>query len=292
MQEVIAYTTHLSILCSIYAILAIGLNLLVGQTGLLSVMHAAFSGVGAYVTALLLTQFNIPFLTTIVISIMGTVFISFLIGLVLSKFDDDYYALVSLGMGVIIFSIFLSWREVTQGSLGIPNIPRPEIFGFSFSQNIMFLLLVVVFLLLVYMVARHIKRSSFGRVLKAIREDEKAIQMFGYKTTQFKLAIFMIGAATAAIAGSLMAVFYTYISPTSFTVAESIYILAIIILGGLASTKGSVLGAVFLVLSLEVLRFVGLPADMAAHLRETLYGLLLILLMFFRPQGIAGKYAP
>ena len=110
--------------------------------------------------------------------------------------------------------------------------------------------------------------SSFGRILKAIREDERAIQVFGYKTLYYKLTIFVIGAMMAAVAGSLYAAYITYIDPSTFTVNESIFIIAIIILGGLASLRGSLLGAVFLVLLPELLRFVGFPDEVAAQMRR------------------------
>jgi branched-chain amino acid transport system permease protein len=133
-------------------------------------------------------------------------------------------------------------------------------------------------------------QSSFGRILKAIREDEKVIGIFGYKTIYYKLTIFVVGAMMAAIAGSLYAAYITYIDPSTFTVNESIFIIAIIILGGLASLRGSIIGAVFLVLLPEFLRFVGFPDEIAAQLRQAVYGLLLILLMLYRPQGLVGEY--
>ena len=132
--------------------------------------------------------------------------------------------------------------------------------------------------------------SSFGRVLKAIREDEDAIQVFGYNTHQFKLTIFVIGAGMAAVAGSLFASYITFIDPTTFTLVESIFILAIVILGGLANLRGAVLGALFLILLPELLRFVGFPPDIAAQMRQVVYGAILVILMLYRPQGLLGEY--
>ena len=145
-------------------------------------------------------------------------------------------------------------------------------------------------LAIVYLVSRFIVRSSFGRVLKAIREDEKAIQVFGYRTLNYKLAVFVLGAMMAAFSGSLYASYITYIDPSTFVVSESIFVIAIIILGGLASLRGSIVGAVFLVLLPEMLRFVGFPDEIAAQMRQAVYGLLLILLMLYRPQGLVGEY--
>lgn len=284
------YLIHLAILFAIYSILGISLNLVVGYTGLLSVTHAAFYGLGAYTTAILLTTSGVNFFVSIIFGIILATIISFLIGLVLSKFKGDYYALGSFGFNIIVFSIFLNWQELTRGPLGIPGISKPSLLGFNFTSNFSFLALAILFLILVYFVSRFIVNSSFGRVLKAIREDEKAIQVFGYNTTYFKLVIFVISAGMAALAGSLFASYITFIDPSSFTLMESIFILAIIILGGLANNKGAILGALFLILLPEILRFVGFPADIAAQMRQVVYGLILIGLMLYRPQGLIGEY--
>lgn len=284
------YIIHLLILIGIYAILGLSLNLVVGYTGLLSVTHAAFFGVGAYTTAILLTSFGANFFLSVLLGIILTAIVGALIGLVLSKFEGDYYALGSFGFNIIAFSIFLNWQSVTRGPLGIPGISRPELFGINFSSNFSFLVLVLIFAGLVFVASRFIVNSSFGRVLKAIREDEKAIQVFGYNTHYYKLTIFVIGAFMAAIAGSLFASYITFIDPSTFTLMESIFILAIVILGGLANNKGAVLGAVFLILLPEFLRFVGFPSDIAAQMRQVVYGVLLIVLMLYRPQGLVGEY--
>lgn len=288
------YLVHLAILVSIYAILALSLNLVVGYTGILSVTHAAFFGLGAYATAILSTRYDLNFFLTILVGIAVTAAISFLIGGVLSKFRGDFVALGSVGFNVIVWSVMLNWQELTRGPLGIPGIPRPEVgfmnYELSFSSNISFLILTSLFVLLVYAAARFIERSSFGRVLKAIREDEEALQVFGYRALHYKLAIFVIGAAMASVAGSLFAAYITFIDPSTFTINESIFLLSVIILGGLASNRGSVIGAVVLILLPEFLRFVGFPADIAAQTRQAVYGILLILLMLYRPQGLVGEY--
>lgn len=284
------YLIHIAILVSIYAILGLSLNLVVGYTGLLSVTHAAFYGIGAYVTAILLTSYGMNFFLAVLISIVITAIISLLIGFVLSKFNDDYFAIGSFGFNVIIYSVLLNWQSLTRGPLGIPGIPRPSIFGFVFSENLSFLILSAVLTLLVYLVCQFITTSSFGRVLKAIREDEKAISVFGYRVLWYKLSIFVISAGIAAIAGSLFASYITFIDPSTFTLNESIFILAIIILGGLANNKGAVLGAVCLILLPEILRFVGFPDSVAAQMRQVVYGVILILLMLYRPQGLVGEY--
>jgi branched-chain amino acid transport system permease protein len=230
------------------------------------------------------------FFVALILGMVITAVLSLAIGFVLSKFKDDYYALGSFGFNVIIYSVFLNWQSLTRGPLGIPGIPRPSLFGFSFSDNLSFLILAIVLGLLVYGVCVFVTRSSFGRVLKAIREDEEAIRVYGYHTLWYKLAIFVIGAVLASIAGALFASYITFIDPSTFTLNESIFLLAIVILGGLANNKGAVLGAVCLILLPEILRFVGFPSDIAAQMRQVVYGVILIVLMLYRPQGLIGEY--
>lgn len=284
------YLIHLGVLFSIFAILALSLQLVVGYTGLLSVTHAAFYGIGAYTTALLITNHGVNFFVAMLAGVVITALASLVVGFVLSKFRGDYYALGSLGFNVIVFSIFLNWQSLTRGPLGIPGIDRPDILGFQFSENILFLALALVFLALAYGLSEWVTTSSFGRVLKAIREDEEAVSVFGYHTLFFKLAIFVFSAGVAAIAGALYAAYITFIDPSSFTINESIFILAIIILGGLGSLRGAVIGALVLILLPEALRFVGFPSDIAAQMRQVIYGLILVGLMLYRPQGLVGEY--
>ncbi|MFA6396851.1 MAG: branched-chain amino acid ABC transporter permease [Sulfurimonas sp.] len=285
-----AYVTHLGILISIYIMLSLSLNLVVGYTGLLSVSHVAFFGIGAYATAILLTITDLGFFTSVVVGIIVALTSSFLIGLILSKFEDDYYALASLGFNIIVYSLFLNLQSVTRGALGISGIDRPELFGFIFSSNVSFFVLTFITLIVLYLLSHFIVNSSFGRVIKAIRDDEKTLQVFGYRTLYYKLMIFMISAGMAAVAGSFFASYITFIDPSSFAVTESVFILSMVILGGLADNKGAVLGAVTLILLPEFLRFVGMSSGIAAQMRQVVYGLLLIVLMLYRPRGFMGKY--
>lgn len=284
------YEVHLLILASIYAMLALSLNLAVGYTGIISITHAAFFGIGAYTTAILSTAHGWNFFLTVPVGAALSALCGLGIGAVLSKFRGDYVALGSVGFNVIVWSVALNWQELTRGPLGISAIPRPELLGLPFKENLWFLFLTLICTVAVYAVCRHIERSSFGRALVAIREDEEALQIFGYRTVHFKLVIFVIGAIIASVAGSLFASYITFIDPSSFTINESIFLLSAIILGGLASNRGAAIGALVLILLPELLRFVGFPSDIAAQTRQAVYGLMLILLMLYRPQGLVGEY--
>lgn len=284
------YLIHIGIIFTIYGILALSLNLVVGYTGLLSLAHAALYGIGAYTVAIFSTKLGLNFFPAVLIGMALSAIVALVIGLAVSRFRDDFYVLATLGMTVIVGNLFLNLQSVTRGPLGIPGIDRPSIGSFVFSENIYFLILAAACLIITYFIARYITKSSFGRVLKAIREDEGALQVFGYKTHYFKLLIFMIAGALAALAGGLYASYITFIDPYTFSIAESILMISIIILGGLANNKGAILGALVLVILPEALRFVGFPSDIAAQMRQVIYGLLLVLLMIYRPQGMMGEY--
>jgi branched-chain amino acid transport system permease protein len=284
------YLIHILILVAIYGIVALSLNLVVGEAGLLSVTQAAFYGIGAYATALLLLNYGFNFFLAALVGMLLSGVVAVLLGIVFSRLAGDYYALGSFGFNVIVYSIMLNWQSVTQGPLGIPGIPRPIAFGFQFSDNLSFLLLCVVALALVYALCVFITKSSFGRVLRAIREDEAAISVFGYEVGYYKLVVFTVSAMLAALAGSLFASYITYIDPSSFILNVSILVLSMVILGGLGSNRGAVLGAAILIILPEALRFAGFPDDIAAQMHQAIYGAILILLMLFRPQGLLGTF--
>ena len=284
------YFIHIAIIFSIFGIVALSLNLIIGETGLFSVCQAAFFGIGAYTTAILNKNYNWNFFLTLLIGIFISGIISLFIGFVLSKFKGDYFYIGSFGFNIIVYSLFLNWNSLTNGPLGISSIDRPKIFNFEFSENIYFFLLGFLFLIGVYFICRFIKKSSFGRVLNVIREDEKVASVFGYKIKNFKLFIFIVSAILASIAGSFYASYISFIDPSSFSLSESIFIFSAIILGGLASNKGVLVGTLFLILLPEILRFVGFPDIVAAQMRQIIYGLALILFMIYKPTGLFGKY--
>lgn len=286
------YIIHLFIIVTIYASLAVSLNLIVGYTGILSMTHAAFYGIGAYATSILMQSLGFSFLLSMGLGALFTLCTALFIGFVLSRVSGDYYALGSFGFNIIVYSILLNWESLTKGSLGIFGIQRPEIFGFVFDSNISFLILTIVLSVVIIILSFLITHSSFGRVLRAIRDDEKILATFGYNVAHYKHIIFSIAAVFASLCGSLYATYISYIDPSSFTLNESIFILTIIIVGGLASIRGSIVGAIILVLLPEFLRFVGLPSDIASQLRVVIYGVVLVYLMFVRPSGIFGNYSP
>ncbi len=285
------YIIHLLIIAALYIPFALSLNLIVGHTGILSITHAAFYGLGAYATAILTKFYGYSFFTSLLFGILVSSVIAIAITYSLKKVHGDYYALASIGLSVIMYSLFMNLDGITKGPFGIFGISRPAFFGITFDSNLSFLFLTAIIAGLSIVILEIIPRTHFGRVLHAIREDETALAPFLYNTNHYKIAVFAIGAIFASISGSLYAGYISFIDPTSFTLNESIFLLTVIILGGLASTRGVIAGVVILTLLPEALRFVGLPNEIAAQTRVALYGLALIYLMYKRPVGLFGKYS-
>jgi len=285
------YLLHILVLIGIYVILSVSLNLIAGYAGLLSIAHAAFYGVGAYVVALMALNWHSPPLVNVLCALIASGLLGALIGIPSLRIRDDFFVIATFAFQVITFSVLNNWVGLTGGPMGLPGIPRPEVLGWTVSSHLGFLLLVGFLCALTLLVCRRIVRSPFGRVLKAIREDEVFAQAAGKNVAAYKVLVFVVGAGMAAVAGTMYAYYISFIDPTSFTVMESIFILSIVIIGGAGSTWGPVVGAVVLVTLPELLRFIGLPSSVAANVRQILYGGLLVAFMMWRPQGLLGKYS-
>lgn len=284
------YLLHILILVAIYTVLAVALDLLAGQTGLLSIAQAAFYGIGAYASALLAVRWGFGFLMGTLGGIAFACMISFVVSLPSLRLQDDYFVIATFGFQMILFSLFNNWTDLTRGALGIPDIPQPIIFGWHVSSHGEFFVISTVLALFAYLIVHRLSSSPFGRVLHAIREDEVFAKSLGKNTLRFKVTVFAVSAGLAASAGSLYAHYITYINPTSFTVMESILVISMVVIGGAGSTWGPLIGALVLVILPEALRFVGLPSSVAANLRQVFYGGLLVIMMMFRPRGLVGRY--
>ncbi|MCK4297013.1 MAG: branched-chain amino acid ABC transporter permease [Candidatus Marinimicrobia bacterium] len=284
------YILHILIISGIYVILTLSLNLIVGFTGQPSMGHAAFSCIGAYTSSLLALNMGLSPWIGLLVGACVAALSGILIGYPSVRLKGDYLALTTFGLGVIVYSIAKNWVSLTRGPMGLPGIPGFSLFGFQLSEIWSYLLLVLVFVMITIFVIRRVVNSPFGRILRSIREDEIASEVLGKNISKYKLLVFIIGAFFAGIAGSLYAHYITFIDPSSFTVMESVTILLMVIFGGMGSISGSVVGAVILVVFPELLRFVGMPSSIAAPMRQMIYGLLLIVLMLKKPQGIMGKY--
>jgi len=280
------YILHLFILICFYTLLSQSLNLSAGFTGLISLAHAGFYGIGAYTTAILSTQFGFSFWLGIPLAMLISGAIAFIVSLIALRTVEDYFIICTLGIQVILFSIMNNWMDLTRGPLGIPGIPSISLFGLNLDSKVSFLLLSLFFVAIVWFVLRNISKSGFGKILTAISEDEIYSQSIGKNVYLSKTVSFTLSAMFAAIPGTLYAHYISYIDPTSFTVTESIFVLSIVIIGGLGNLTGSFLAAVFLVLLPEALRFVGMPDSIAANMRQIIYGLILVVVMMTGKNGV------
>lgn len=284
------YLLHVFVICGIYSILTLSLNLVVGYTGLVSLGHAAFFSIGAYISALLALNLGISPWIGLIAGACGAAVFGVVIGMPSLRLKGDYLALATFGAGMIVYSIAKNWVSLTRGPMGLPGIPGFSVFGFSLDSTWLYLILVIVFTLVTVFVLQRLVGGAYGRVLRSIREDEIASETLGKYVAKYKLQVFVVGAFFAGIAGSLYAHYITFIDPSSFTVMESITILLMVIFGGMGSIKGSLVGAIMLVLFPEILRFLGMPSSIAAPTRQMIYGLLLVVFMIKRPQGLLGRY--
>jgi branched-chain amino acid transport system permease protein len=284
------YLLHILILIGIYTILSVSLNLIAGYTGLVSIAHAAFYGVGAYVAAIMALKLHSPFLANLICAVLLSGLLGAIVGFPSLRIRDDYFVIATFAFQVIAFSILNNWVSFTGGPMGLPGIPQPTILGLEISSHIGFLVVVGIICALTLWISSKIIRSPFGRVLKAIREDEVLAQAAGKNIASYKVLVFVIGAGMAAAAGVMYAYYISFIDPTSFTVTESIFIISIVIVGGAGSQWGPIAGAVVLVLIPELLRLIGMPSSVAANLRQIIYGGLLVAFMTWRPKGLLGEY--
>lgn len=289
-----AYFIHLLILIGIYAILAISLQLAVGFSGLLNLGHIAFYCIGAYTSALLALQ-GLPFwVCFLAAGIMAMVF-GFLLSIPTNKLKGDYLALATLGFSFVVTAVALNWTGLTRGPLGLPGIPKPTLclpfsaYCLQLTANFAFLILVLIIALISYLIIKQIVKSPFGKALEATRDDELATRVLGKNTFKLKTYSLAISAFFAGIAGSLYAHYITFIDPSSFSLLQLIPVLCIVIIGGLASLKGTIIATIILMLLPEPLRFIGFPSSVVGPARQIIYALLLLLILIYRPRGFFGK---
>lgn len=275
------YFLDVAILVGIYIILALGLNVVVGFAGLLNLGFVAFYALGAYAYALLNTKCGMGFWTALPFSVGLSVLAGFLLAIPALRLRGDYLAIVTLGFGEITRLILNNWDSLTMGPNGISGISAPVFLSLSLEELSFFYYLVLFFVLFTLIVTMRVRSSRIGRAWIAIREDEIASSTMGINTTGYKLYAIAFGAFWAGLAGALFAAKMRFVSPESFTFMESVIILCMVILGGLGSIWGVILGACILVLLPEILREI-------QTYRMLALGAGLVLLMVFRPRGLFG----
>jgi branched-chain amino acid transport system permease protein len=283
------YVVYIGTLIAIYATLTISLNLLVGYTGLISIAQAGIYGVGAYTTALLALHITHDILVSFVLSAIAGVLVSLIVALPSLRLKNEYFLIATMGFQAIIFSLFMN-LEITGGASGLYGIPHPTLFGYMIRTSFEKFLLAVALAFVCYLLALRITNSPFGRLLRAVREDQTAVASLGKSVFQIKLSIFVFSAVFAAAAGTIYVYSLTAIDPVAFGLDESIFIITLVIVGGTGSLNGSVLAAVVLILLPEAFKFLAIPDAIAPQLRQVLYGLLLVFFTAYRRQGLIGEY--
>jgi branched-chain amino acid transport system permease protein len=283
-----AYLIHLAILIGIYLIIAIALQLSIGFTGQFNLGIIAFFAIGAYTSALLMLN-GFPFIFAIIMAGIVAMLGGFLLAVPTNKLKGDYLALATLGFSFVVYAVLLNWVELTRGPLGLPGIPKPEIFGFIFKDNLLFLILTLVIAAISYLVVKRITDSEFGKVLEAVRDDELMAKTLGKNTERMKMYSLGITAFFAGIAGSLYASYITFIDPSSFTFLQIIPLLLIVVIGGLASLRGTAIATIIIMLLPEPLRFIGFPSSMIGPMRQIIYAIILLIILIYLPKGLMGK---
>ncbi|QTF10421.1 high-affinity branched-chain amino acid ABC transporter permease LivM [Brenneria izadpanahii] len=300
-------TVDIATLTLIYVMLGLGLNVVVGLSGLLVLGYGGFYAIGAYTYALLNNYYGLGFWESLPLAGITAALSGFLLGFPVLRLRGDYLAIVTLGFGEIVRILLLNNTEITGGPNGISQIPKPTFFGLEFSRTardgwdtfhnffglkydpsdrIIFLYLVALLLVvLTLFVINRLLRMPLGRAWEALRDDEIACRSLGLSPTRIKLTAFTISAAFAGFAGTLFAARQGFVSPESFTFAESAFVLAIVVLGGMGSQFAVILAAVLLVVSRELMR------DLNEY-SMLLLGALMVLMMIWRPQGLLPMKRP
>ncbi len=314
MTQLIFYLLTLATFGAIYGILALGLNIQWGYTGILDFMYIAFVAVGGYVTSLLMLPpaqaafgetyvlgLNWPFIPAILVGGLAAALLAFIVGLLsLNRLRSDYFAIVTVAVGLVLYTIAGNDTPLVNGWDGISGIPQPFQDALNLDYNsygYFFLGMCIVILILVYIFSERLYRSTFGRALRSVREDEMVAQGLGKNVFSLRLKAFVIGAFIAGIGGALLVIYVDAFNPSAWTTGETFFLWAALLLGGSANNRGALLGALIVpVLFAEVTRFLPniLPPNLLAPqyvdaFRYISIGILLILTVRFRPQGIIAE---
>lgn len=274
------YVVYLANLMLVYIILALGLNILIGETGQFGLAHVAFYGIGIYTTAILTSRFGVPFPLAVIGGMLLAGAIGFLLGAISFRMRDIYLALSTFAFGEAMQWVFKSWDSVTNGPNGM-RIPQASIFGFRITNDHDAYYLVLAVAIFTVLVTILLMQSRLGRAFRAVRESEPAALALGVNVRRTKVIAFTLSAVYAGLAGGVFASFSSFIHPDSLGFTTTILVLTMIVVGGLGSIAGAVMGALILGLIQELLR-------QAPSYQEIIYGVILILFMMYAPKGVAG----
>jgi len=286
-----SYILTVFIMVGIYALVCNGMTMLIGYAGQISLGHAAFYGIGAYSSAIISTTYGLsPWIGMIVGMIIAGI-IAIIVGIPTFKLKGHYLALATLGFGIIVFTLFKEFRELTGGSNGFFGIPSINLFGFEFNSDLRYFYLVWVFVFIGIIFSRNIIHSRIGRALRSIEGSEIASDAVGVNIMKYKLQVFVLSAMFASLAGSLLAHYVSFINPDLFGAMTSIYFLIMVIIGGSKSIWGSVIGAATYVLLGELLKHfmpILLP-NKGGEFEIVFFGILLVVTLIYMPNGLSPQ---
>jgi branched-chain amino acid transport system permease protein len=276
-------------LVAIFIILSLSTNLLVGIVGIFSVSQAAIFGLGAYIVGYCLINDVMGFLPALAVAALASLVLNVLITLPSLRVSGDYFVVTSFGIQLLATAAFTNLTGITGGASGMPGIPPAEFFGITFDSGFRNFLLAAIAATIACLWFALLMRAPFGRLLRAIREDELAVAAFGKNVLLAKVRAAAIAGVMAGAAGGIYAVYLSFIDPTTFDLNASVLLLTMVVLGGARTLAGSIVGPLVLLALPQLLTFIDIPTTTAAAARQGIYGLLLILFMVFRPQGLVGE---
>ncbi|MBE1424954.1 branched-chain amino acid transport system permease protein [Desulfomicrobium macestii] len=277
------YYLTILILGCLHAMNAVGLCLLVGHAGQISLGHAGFYGLGAYTSSYLSTTVGLSVGLSMLSGVALTVVVSILVGLPSLKLKGHYLAMATLGFGIILSILFTETVDITGGPSGFVGIPRLSLFGFELRKDVTLYRAVAVMLCLIVWFSFNLLHSRVGRALRALHTSERAAEAMGVDIARYKLLVFVLSAAFSGIAGVLYAHYLTFIAPSSFGFMFSVELIVMVVLGGMISVPGAIVGAFFVTVLPEFLRAF-------ENIEVLLFGAILILCMMFLPDGMAGGW--
>ena len=295
----INYSFHLAIYLSVYIIMAMSLNVLVGYSGLLTLAHASYFAVGAYCYALAALS-GWGFMASVILAAGVAGAMSLASSLPSWRLKGDFFVMVSMAVQALFFGAIHNWvnpgapvgtwANLTNGPFGIAGVPRPIVFGIKFDTLGETALVAALAATVCLALGAMLLRSPWGRALKTMRDDELAARGLGKNVRLLKVQAFVIASAMVAVGGAIYASYVSYVDSSLASMDQSILMLSMVIVGGVGNFRGPLVGAVVLLAIPEALRFANIPDAVAANIRLMVYGVLLVLMMHFRPQGLAGSY--
>ncbi len=284
------YLSHILNLSLFYVVLTVSLNLILGYGGMVSLAHAAFFCIGGYISAIATMQLECSFLVGVIMAVIITMGVGGALAAPFIRIKEEYVLLFTLAFQMMVYHMMMSMSGITGGDSGIFGVPRPQLPGWSPESPAGFLPFMAVVLILAYWIAFKVTKSPFGRVLKGCREDDSAVSSLGKNVLRFKVVVFMVGTGMAAGVGGLFAHYTQFINPSVGNLDASILIIAMVVLGGTANLLGSAVGAFLLIIIPEALNFIPGASDLVIPLRGAIYGVLLVVFMRYRPEGLIPEY--